>query len=762
MAANPELAKLPPLDELRKVRREVLKAINRNRAEESLPPIDLDIYANEAASQYAEFCANNNLAGNNDEMMNIVKSKGLPGQYQALTGYRYLEEEEMENAERMLTKLFLDAHGLTFEQNETRLEIMKKENTHAGLGFAIKENLLMVAELYSIKPLRIESIKATEDARGIEVIGKMDNDQFGPYACSVINKLEPTKPLCMVGPDKMSYDQKTFQFMIFIDKPELLYANPPFIIEIYLRTKPLNIPYMKPFTEDLSKSLGFLQLAYKTPMELYPDPRILMEDTEDRAKEEQEELEKRKREEEEKEIKIAEREARKKIWEQRVDQIKEMAKNRDDDLGTPMASIENSLGASISRSQISATPSEDAREQKSSLERSASKSSIKSAEKGKEEEVKEVKEEEKKIETLEGQIELEKEKRIMDMQEKDLRGKLETTIKMTREDLMNKKKENTDLQHQVALLLQKREQTASAGDVAMNELKYLNALINVTQVRMEMKKAQEHYNKMTQDLQEQLVFHQRRCAEMRQSFKEFKRAVAEGAEYNRSGKQISKKEIDKWESEEEKKDEELQQMRFTYISKKRVLKKKEKEVKEKDKLAENLHIIDFEQLKIENQTLNEKIEERNESIQALNTKIRKAVIQHTHMREKLYQLKIEYEKYEKEKNELKDKADAADKSKTVQKNELAKKEKYLKIKKKKAGFLGAKKGKMQMATKWEKIGAPKIEVQDVKFDDEFKKNLAEIKQLKEVEIPKWEKRRKEIEAVIKKAKFAKERKAEGL
>ncbi len=35
-------------------------------------------------------------------------------------------------------------------------------------------------------------------------------------------------------------------------------------------------------------------------------------------------------------------------------------------------------------------------------------------------------------------------------------------------------------------------------------------------------------------------------------------------------------------------------------------------MKEKEELGEGLHLIDFEQLKIENQTYNEKIEERNE------------------------------------------------------------------------------------------------------------------------------------------------------
>merc|ERR1711896_66489 len=54
-----------------------------------------------------------------------------------------------------------------------------------------------------------------------------------------------------------------------------------------------------------------------------------------------------------------------------------------------------------------------------------------------------------------------------------------------------------------------------------------------------------------------------------------------------------------------------------------------------DELADNLHVIDFEQLKIENQTLNEKIEERNEELHKLRKKTVITVQVITHMREKL-------------------------------------------------------------------------------------------------------------------------------
>lgn len=53
-------------------------------------------------------------------------------------------------------------------------------------------------------------------------------------------------------------------------------------------------------------------------------------------------------------------------------------------------------------------------------------------------------------------------------------------------------------------------------------------------------------------------------------------------------------------------------------------------------LSEGLHLIDFEQLKIENQTYNEKIEERNEETGKLRRKITNTVQVMTHAKEKLH------------------------------------------------------------------------------------------------------------------------------
>ena len=63
-------------------------------------------------------------------------------------------------------------------------------------------------------------------------------------------------------------------------------------------------------------------------------------------------------------------------------------------------------------------------------------------------------------------------------------------------------------------------------------------------------------------------------------------------------------------------------------------------IKEKDQLAEGLHMIDFEQLKINNVDLNEKIEERNEDILKLRKKVTSTVQVLTHVKEKLQFLQV--------------------------------------------------------------------------------------------------------------------------
>ena len=83
------------------------------------------------------------------------------------------------------------------------------------------------------------------------------------------------------------------------------------------------------------------------------------------------------------------------------------------------------------------------------------------------------------------------------------------------------------------------------------------------------------------------------------------------------------------------KDQEVEKVRLKNINLRNQLNKLEGALRTKEQLAEGLHLIDFEQLKIENQTLNEKIEERNEELHKLRKKITQSVVILSHTREKL-------------------------------------------------------------------------------------------------------------------------------
>jgi hypothetical protein len=181
------------------------------------------------------------------------------------------------------------------------------------------------------------------------------------------------------------------------------------------------------------------------------------------------------------------------------------------------------------------------------------------------------------------------------------------------------------------------------SDGKVTEHKYLNVLQNVHAERLKLRLQQVKAARMSEELKNQLEAKRQKAIECRDAFQEFKRQVARHAEYARTGKKIPEKIIQEVEEFELDKDAEVEEVRGSNISLKNRLAKLEQALRKKDELAENLHVIDFEQLKIENQTLNEKIEERNEELHKLRKKTIVTVQIITHMREKVQFVQQEYQ-----------------------------------------------------------------------------------------------------------------------
>ncbi|XP_074647860.1 cilia- and flagella-associated protein 184-like isoform X2 [Tubulanus polymorphus] len=199
--------------------------------------------------------------------------------------------------------------------------------------------------------------------------------------------------------------------------------------------------------------------------------------------------------------------------------------------------------------------------------------------------------------------------------------------------------QNFQLQHKLAEYFRKKKADDTRQEMDKNvtdqEQRYLKYMSNLEDLRRQDSNQREDFKHQIEDLKDKCQDRQEKVDEERDRFMEFKKQVAISSVNTRSGKQIPQKDIEMYLATEAKKEAEVVNVRLENIKLKNKLKKKELQLKSKEELAEGLHLIDFEQLKIENQTYNEKIEERNEELLKLRKKITSTVQVLTHLKEKL-------------------------------------------------------------------------------------------------------------------------------
>ena len=198
---------------------------------------------------------------------------------------------------------------------------------------------------------------------------------------------------------------------------------------------------------------------------------------------------------------------------------------------------------------------------------------------------------------------------------------------------------------------------------------YRASLRNIGDTMARLKRDQAEHDREALELNARLEEKEEKVESVREAFTNFKTEIAKAAENSRSGKPIPRKIIRQFEETELRKDEDVSKVRLRNINLKMQLRKLEGKLREKEQLADGLHLIDFEQLKIENQTLNEKIEERNEELHKLRKKTTTTVQVLTHIKEKLQFEKVQNEVLKKElatlDTELTSERDQLSKSKRV-------------------------------------------------------------------------------------------------
>jgi len=198
---------------------------------------------------------------------------------------------------------------------------------------------------------------------------------------------------------------------------------------------------------------------------------------------------------------------------------------------------------------------------------------------------------------------------------------------------------NQQYQTKLAEYFKKKKTDEKAPEIEKNvtdqEQRYLKYMSNLEDLHCSETRQKTSIESQMKELKERCEEKQDKVEEASLAFIKFKSDVAKLAINSRSGKPIPEKDLEQYQISEAKKEQEVIAVRLENIKLKNRLKKREMQLKAKEELAEGLHLIDFEQLKIENQTYNEKIEERNEELLKLRKKITTTVQVLTHLKEKL-------------------------------------------------------------------------------------------------------------------------------
>ncbi|KAG9479751.1 hypothetical protein GDO78_011665 [Eleutherodactylus coqui] len=214
--------------------------------------------------------------------------------------------------------------------------------------------------------------------------------------------------------------------------------------------------------------------------------------------------------------------------------------------------------------------------------------------------------------------------------------------------------QNGQLQHKLYEYFRKKkgeetrpETSKSAADQEQRYLKYLTTLEEMRN------KYQEEAALHQQQIEDLSALCQEVVGKVNKEWTAFQEQKKKVALYSLSKRGAGKhaassliQEIELLQSREDRKEKDVIQVRLENIKLKNQIRRYECTLRSKEELAEGLHLIDFEQLKIENQTYNEKIEERNEELLKLRKKITNTVQVLTHVKEKLQFVQAENQQQE--------------------------------------------------------------------------------------------------------------------
>ena len=582
---------LPPE---RKIRYRLFKFINRMRDECHMVPYDIDLLANNLAMLYANYLLTN--PENEDELKTMANALNIKADYKVSTLDSFIDSDNAHPDNNQMKKYmefadeFYDVQATLIEFEQHCDNILSNRYNKVGIGMALNDMKVVVVDVFLRREVTIDSCSINLESGNIIIKGQLTDEQYGAYALRLVSPTNPNKTIISISPQHITpanVPNKIRPFTAIFNNVEKILEDPePKNIEIYIRVKPDLIPYNKIFSD----KIRFEDLTLGAVIPLLPFPSTT-----------------EKKEEKRQDLKDA------KIAKDNMVLLADYERRKEEEKKRRMK-IDGYAYAN--KGEMDEIQEEVDEEVSSSKEEESQKS------------------ESRKSKTIKSKDELSEELGVSgeksDNYEKEIND-LEEKIEALKED-------NEYYQRRINLVFEfrkkeGREEKNFYKESNINESTYADSLTSTAGLYNDLN---IHKRKLDQDLQryqKSIEEQEKRKQDVYEILMKYKEELLDNAE-TRKGTKIPRAEIENWLGREKQLEDTLRNLRIQSFTKSLEMNRLKKELKKMEDYFEGLHIIDFEQLKIENNTLTEKIEDRNEEIHKIRIKINDTVQALAHLQEK--------------------------------------------------------------------------------------------------------------------------------
>ena len=582
---------LPPE---RKIRYRLFKFINRMRDECHLVPYNIDLLANNLAMLYANYLLTN--PENEDELKTMANALNIKADYKVSTLDSFIDSDNAHPDNNQMKKYmefadeFYDVQATLIEFEQHCDNILSNRYNKVGIGMALNDMKVVVVDVFLRREVTVDSCSINLESGNIIIKGQLTDEQYGAYALRLVSPTNPNKTIISISPQHITpanVPNKIRPFTAIFNNVEKILEDPePKNIEIYIRVKPDLIPYNKIFSD----KIRFEDLTLGAVIPLLPFPSTT-----------------EKKEEKRQDLKDA------KIAKDNMVLLADYERRKEEEKKRRMK-IDGYAYAN--KGEMDEIQEEVDEEVSSSKEEASQKS------------------ESRKSKTIKSKDELSEELGVSgeksDNYEKEIND-LEEKIEALKED-------NEYYQRRINLVFEfrkkeGREEKNFYKESNINESTYADSLTSTAGLYNDLN---IHKRKLDQDLQryqKSIEEQEKRKQDVYEILMKYKEELLDNAE-TRKGTKIPRAEIENWLGREKQLEDTLRNLRIQSFTKSLEMNRLKKELKKMEDYFEGLHIIDFEQLKIENNTLTEKIEDRNEEIHKIRIKINDTVQALAHLQEK--------------------------------------------------------------------------------------------------------------------------------